>query len=185
MEKYKAIAADSARCIGCTNCMRKCPKQEIRERNGKASINYDRCIGGGNCGRACPTHAIHTQNDCFEILQQYKFNVALLPSCFYAQFEHIVDPEIILNSLKNIGFDHVYEVARAADILSVKKREAFVCDEVNKPLISTACPACVELILTRYQCLKGNLSTQLPPLALAAKLAREEAHALANLPDDR
>lgn len=183
MEKYKAIFLDTDKCLGCTNCMKKCPTQAIRVRNGKASINYDRCIGCGNCVRACPSHAITPKYDSFDILQNYKYNVALVPSCFYVQFQHIFDPEVILNSLKNIGFDYVYEVSRASDILSVLKREMFVIDEVNKPVISTVCPACVELILTRYQTLKGNLSYHLPPLALSAKLAREEAKRKCGLPD--
>lgn len=182
-EKYKAIVFDNSKCVGCTHCMRKCPTQAIRVRNGKASINYDRCINCGNCVRACPNHAIHTQCDSYEDLKKYKFNVALVPSCLYAQFPHINSPKLIFNSMRNIGFDHAYEVARAADILSILKREMFIADDYKPPIISDICPACVELILTRYPSLKEHLIDFLPPIGLAAKLAREEAKELSGLTD--
>ncbi|MEG1527850.1 MAG: [Fe-Fe] hydrogenase large subunit C-terminal domain-containing protein [Clostridia bacterium] len=180
---FKSIQLDTAKCVGCTNCMKKCPTQAIRVRQGKASINYDKCISCGNCVRACPSHAISAQCDGFDTLGNYKFNVALAPSCLFAQFPHLDDPDLILNGLYNIGFDHVYETARASDLLSLIKRETFIMGDCKTPAISTVCPACVELILTKYQCLKDNLVTHLPPLVLAAKEARAEARELSGLPD--
>ena len=88
------------------------------------------------------------------------------------------------NSLKNIGFDHVFEVARASDILSLLKRELFIMKDYKEaPVISNVCPACVELICSRYHSLADNLLDFLPPLGVAAKLAREEARGKSGLPD--
>lgn len=184
MDGFKSIVFDNDKCVGCTNCMKKCPTQAIRVRNGKASINYERCIACGNCVRSCPHYAIHTVCDDYSALSAYKFNVALVPSCLFAQFPHIDTPELTLNAMKNIGFDHVYEVARASDLLSMVKREEFIMGEVKKPAISVVCPACVELILTRYHVLKDNLLDHLPPLELAAKQARAEAREISGLPDN-
>lgn len=182
-DKFRSIVFDQSRCLGCTHCMRKCPTQAIRVRDGKAYVNYDRCISCGNCVRACPSHAITTRFDTFDILNGYKYKVALMPSVFYAQFPHINEPELVLNSLHNIGFDYVFEVARAADMLSLLKREMFIMGDVKTPVISTVCPACVELILTKYQCLRDNLIDDLPPLLLSAKMARDEVKKLTGLKD--
>ena len=175
---------DADKCKGCINCMRKCPVQAIRVRNGKASIDYDKCISCGNCIRSCPNRAISARYDSYDILNGYRYRVALLPSCMYGQFPHIYDAKLILNSLKNIGFDHVFEVARASDILSLLKRELFIMKDYKEaPVISNVGPACVELICSRYHSLADNLLDFLPPLGVAAKLAREEAREKSGLPD--
>ena len=77
---------DADKCKGCINCMRKCPVQAIRVRNGKASIDYDKCISCGNCIRSCPNRAISARYDSYDILNGYRYRVALLPSCMYGQF---------------------------------------------------------------------------------------------------
>ena len=52
----------------------------------------------------------------------------------------------------------------------------------QKPLISAACPVCVELILIRFHELADNLIKVLPPLEISAKLAREKAMKETGLP---
>lgn len=56
-------------------------------------------------------------------------------------------------------------------------------DYKEAPVISNVCPACVELICSRYHSLADNLLDFLPPLGVAAKLAREEARGKSGLPD--
>lgn len=185
MKDFRAVSLDATKCIGCTHCMRKCPIGAIRVRDGKASIDYEKCIFCGNCIKVCPTHALNARYDTYEILNGYKFKVALLPSCLYGQFPHIFSPQLVLNSLKNIGFDHVYEVARASDILAIIMREKFVMKEFeHMPAINNNCPACVDLIQKRFPTLIDNLIDLLPPALLAAKLAREEAREISGLPDE-
>lgn len=36
--------------MGCTNCIKRCPTQAIRVRDGKAQIITERCIDCGSCG---------------------------------------------------------------------------------------------------------------------------------------
>ena len=64
---------DADKCKGCINCMRKCPVQAIRVRNGKASIDYDKCISCGNCIRSCPNRAISARYDSYDILNGYRY----------------------------------------------------------------------------------------------------------------
>lgn len=183
-ENFHAICTDPSKCLGCTNCLKTCPTGAIRVYDGKATIDYDKCIYCGNCVRSCPSRAIVARGDDFDLLGNYKFNVAIMSSCLYAQFPHLFTPELILNALHNIGFDYVYEEARASDILSMLKREMFVAEDINSPVISTVCPSCVQLILNRYHSLEDNLIDHLAPLCLAGKEARAIAKEMSGLTDE-
>ena len=74
-----------------------------------------------------------------------------------------------------MGFDDVVEVSKGAEILSSATREMFENGELKRPVISSACPAVVRLIRTRFPNLLGNLLPTCAPIDLAAKIAREKA----------
>ena len=57
MSKLHAVRLNRDLCMGCTNCIKRCPTEAIRVRDGKAVIFEDRCIDCGECIRACPHHA--------------------------------------------------------------------------------------------------------------------------------
>jgi len=40
---YHSVTLDEEKCKGCTNCIKRCPAEAIRVRNGKARI-IDRCV---------------------------------------------------------------------------------------------------------------------------------------------
>ncbi|MBN2038247.1 MAG: DUF362 domain-containing protein [Chitinispirillaceae bacterium] len=40
-------------CVACGQCVRRCPKNAIVMKTGKAVIDYDRCVGCGQCIAAC------------------------------------------------------------------------------------------------------------------------------------
>ena len=54
---YHSVRLDADKCQGCTNCIKRCPTQAIRVRNGKAIILEGRCIDCGECVKICPHHA--------------------------------------------------------------------------------------------------------------------------------
>ena len=56
-ENFHSVKLDKDKCKGCTNCIKNCPTEAIRVRNGKAYIINDRCIDCGECIRVCPYHA--------------------------------------------------------------------------------------------------------------------------------
>ena len=57
MPKLHSVQLNRDLCVGCTNCIKKCPTEAIRVRDGKAQNRRDRCIDCGECIRACPHHA--------------------------------------------------------------------------------------------------------------------------------
>lgn len=56
-EILHSVKLDIDKCIGCTDCIKRCPTEAIRVRNGKAHIMNERCIDCGMCIRVCRNHA--------------------------------------------------------------------------------------------------------------------------------
>ena len=173
---YHSVILDEEKCKGCTNCMKHCPTEAIRVRNGKAAIISERCIDCGECIRVCPQHAKKARYDSFDLLNNYRYNVALPAPSFYAQFPKIDDVNMILTGLKKIGFDDVFEVALAAQTVTRHTKKLFEENKVpKKPVISSACPAVIKLIRIRFPNLIDNVLPIMAPVDLAAKVARSIA----------
>lgn len=176
MNTYEhSVLLSADKCIGCTTCVRHCPTEAIRIRDGRAVINQGRCIDCGECIRACPQKAKKAVCNKLSDLDGYKWKIALPAPSLYAQFENLDDVDYVLTGLKQIGFDDVFEVSKAAEILSAYTRTYLDTPGVRKPVISTACPAVARLISLRFPSLEDNVLRLLPPMELAAKMARERA----------
>ena len=176
MSKYKhSVTLDISRCKGCTNCIKSCPTEAIRVRDGRATILVDRCIDCGECIRRCPYQAKKATYDKFENFADYKYKIALPAPALYGQFEDLDDVDYILTALLECGFDAVFEVSRAAEIITEYTRKYMKRDDLPHPVISSACPAIVRLVTMRFPYLRDNLLPILPPIEYAAMLARKEA----------
>ena len=172
---WHSVTLDKDACKGCTNCLKHCPTQAIRIQNGKAKILKERCIDCGECIRVCPYHAKKAVTDSFEILNNYKYNVALVAPAFCAQFSKTENIDLMLTALKKLGFDDIFEVARGAQKASEETRKLMASGELLSPTISSACPAVVRLIAIRFPNLIGNIIPLRAPMELAAVQARNDA----------
>ncbi len=181
---FHSVRLDADKCQGCTNCIKRCPTEAIRVRNKKAYIISDRCIDCGECIRVCPHHAKYAVSESFNELLNYKYRIALPAPALYGQFNNLENVDYVLTGLKKMGFDDVVEVSKGAELLSSATREMFENGELKKPVISSACPAVVRLIRTRFPNLLGNLLPACAPIDLAAKIAREEAKKKTNYTDE-
>lgn len=179
---FHAVTLDKDLCVGCTNCIKRCPTQAIRVRGGKAQIISERCIDCGECVRVCPHHAKKARHDEMSMLKNYRYTVALPAPALYGQFNHLDDIDIVLTGLKHLGFDDVFEVSRAAEIVSDATRLLLSDGRLTKPVISSACPAVVRLIRVRFPDLCAHVLPVKAPMEVAAMLAREEAVAKTGLP---
>ncbi len=172
-------------CMGCINCIKRCPTQAIRVRNGKAVITKEFCIDCGECIRICPHHAKEATYDSPEIMKNFEYTVALPAPSLYGQFNHLEDVNIVLTALKKMGFDDVFEVSGAAELVSEISRQ-FVEEHKEKwPIISTACPTVVRLIQVRFPNLIEHLLPVCAPVDLAASMAREKAMRVTGLPSEK
>ncbi len=171
------VILDTEKCKGCVACMKRCPTEAIRVRNGKAIIHYERCIGCGECVRICPHNAKKATFDSLDMLEdkKFKYRVALPAPSLYGQFENLENLNYLVEGLLSIGFDDVFEVARGAELVSEISRKLFDNKNLKLPVISTACPAVVELIMLRFHDLADKLLPVLTPADVSAKIAREEA----------
>ena len=176
MQNYEhSVLLDTSKCTGCTTCLRHCPTEAIRIKDGHAVINSDRCIDCGECIRVCPHKAKKAVCSKLESMDRFKWKIALPAPTLYGQFDNLDDIDCVLAGLLKIGFDDVYEVSKAAELVSAYTRLYLKTDGITKPAISSACPVVMRLIALRYPSLNDNIIHMLPPMEVAARLARERA----------
>jgi iron only hydrogenase large subunit-like protein len=184
-EFFTSVHLKEELCMGCINCIKRCPTQAIRVRNGKAVITKEFCIDCGECIRICPHHAKEAIYDPLEIMKQYEYTVALPAPSLYGQFNHLDDINIVLTALKKMGFNDVYEVSGAAELVSEISRNYVQNHKDKWPIISTACPTVVRLIQVRFPNLIEHLLPVSAPVDLAASLASLAAMQKTGLPREK
>lgn len=172
---FHSVTLNEEECRGCTNCIKRCPTEAIRVRKSKARIIKERCIDCGECIRVCPYHAKKAITDSIDIIKNYKHKIALPAPTLYGQFSLKHSRNRILTALKTIGFDDVYEVARAAEIVTDATKKLISKGDYKKPAISSACPAVVRLIQVRFPNLIDNIIKIESPMEVAAKMAKNKA----------
>ena len=176
MHTYEhSVLLDGSKCTGCTTCLKHCPTEAIRIQNGHAVINQERCIDCGECIRFCPHKAKKAVFSKLETMKRFKYKIALPAPTLYGQFDNLDDVDYVLDGLLKIGFDDVFEVSKAAELVSAYTRLYLKTDGIKKPIISSACPVVVRLIGLRFPSLSENILHMLPPMEVAARLAREKA----------
>jgi len=168
-----SVILDEEKCIGCTDCIKRCPTEAIRVRNSKAVITDARCIDCGMCIRVCRNHAKKANTDPLKTINKYSFKVAIPAPTLYTQFDKVLDPNIVLTALKKIGFDEVFEVAYGADIITNFTKEYLKDKSYQKPVISSACPAIVKLIQIRFPSLIDNIMPIISPKEAVARFAKK------------
>ncbi len=176
MNKYEhSVYLDVSKCNGCTTCLKHCPTEAIRIRDNHAVINEARCIDCGECIRVCPHNAKKAKCSKLSAMDKFKWKIALPAPTLYGQFDNLDDIDYVLDGLLKIGFDDVFEVAAAAELVSAYTRQYLKNENVKKPAISSACPVILRLIGLRFPSLKENIIHMLPPMEVAAMLARDKA----------
>ena len=166
---FHSIRIDTEKCDGRMKCMRTCPTQAIRIRDGKATIIDEKCIDCGECITVCPHDAIIPLTDPFGELSKFRHTVAMPSPALYAQFGREILPEKILSGIKKLGFDDAFDLALTCGEVSFAIQEYLREYKGPKPLISIACPTVVRLIQVKYPELIDQLIPLEPPRELAAR----------------
>ena len=181
---FHSVTLDTEKCKGCTNCIKRCPVEAIRVRDGKAMIVEERCIDCGECIRECPNHAKIAVTDTLDKLSEYYYNIALPAPSFFGQFKEQVNIEDLLAAFSGIGFDEVFEVALAAEIVGHAVHEYLNDYKGKRPIFSSACPAVLRLMQIKYPDLLDQVAPFLTPMEVAARLAKEDAARRIGVPYD-
>lgn len=183
---YLCSIVDAEKCKGCTNCVKNCPTEAIRVRKGTSVTLEDQCINCGNCVRICPNHAKRALTDPLDLsrLREFKDTIALISPVIYSQFQHLMPPGKILNAVKSLGFDDVFQESIGSDAYAAAVKELLKSGQLKKPVISAVCPAVTRLIQIRFPSLIENIVPLLSPMEIAAKLAREQVSRKKGIPQD-
>ena len=176
MHDYEhSVLLDSSKCTGCTTCLKHCPTEAIRIRDGHAVINNNRCIDCGECIRVCQNKAKKAVLGKLSSMDRFKWKIALPAPTLYGQFDNLDEVDYVLDGLIKIGFDEVCEVSKAAELVTAYTRLYLKLEGVKKPAISSACPVITRLISLRFPSLSEHIIHMLPPMEVAARLAKDNA----------
>lgn len=185
MERKHYVTLEEEKCRGCFNCVKNCPTEAIRVRDGKAHILDERCIDCGECLRICPYHAKVGISDSIDKLTGFKYVIALPSSSLFGQFRAGVSVGRVISALLAIGFHEVHDLTRGFRAIEVATmeliREKRAREDFSGPLISSFCPAVVRLIQIRFPSLLEYLTPLISPVETAARLVREERSLLLGL----
>ena len=173
---YASIYLENEKCVGCTRCMQRCPTEAIRIRDGKATILRERCVDCGECIRICPRHAMKARVDTLsEALGKYKYTIALPAQALYGQFPGVRTRAPILEGLLRIGFDSVFEVAAAAEVMSAVTHYELNYGSIPHPIITTDCPVILRIVRIRFPSLLPHLLNYRSPMEVAARWSKRLA----------
>ena len=191
-EDHKAHI-DTDKCKNCGKCKEACPYNAIlklvvpceeacpvnaikKDGKGRANIDHSLCISCGKCIGACPFGAIMVRRQILEVLKllHTKKLVALIAPSITGQFGASIGK--ITTALKQIGFEHIFEVALGADITAKKEAEEFENKlVVNKQqfMTTSCCHAYIRLVKKHLEKLKPFVSDTYTPMHYTAEIANQ------------
>lgn len=179
-----SIMLDKDKCRGCTYCMKRCPTQAIRLKEGKASIDIKKCIHCGECVKVCPYEAYSAEAVESHKEKYYKCRIAIPSTTVYGQFPKGTQICNVQNAILKLGFDYVYDESWAAELVAKAIKRKIEENGDIRPFISSNCPSTVRLIKIRYPSLMEHLISLDAPMEVAAKLARIRAKEIFDLKDE-
>lgn len=184
---------DHKKCVNCGLCMKNCPFHAIiyvpvpceescpveaitKDSEGIEHIDPKKCIYCGKCMVACPFGAIMEKSHFIEIFSAIKSPkkvVAMVAPAIAGQFRAKL--ENILGAIRQLGFDHVIEVARGADLTTTHEAEEFKEKMAEgQPFMTTSCcPSYTSLVNKHLPEIKPFVSTTGTPLHYTAEIARK------------
>ena len=184
--RQHSVVLNPKLCKGCVNCIKHCPNQAIRIRNGKARIIEDKCIDCGECVRNCPHHAQVVLTDNLSELFNNDINIAIVSPTLVAQFPVESDQEAIMQSFIDIGFSDVYDMGIAYEYVAQAKANYLLkADNKRRPLISAHCPVVNRLIQIKFPEIIRQMMPILPVIEVAAIQARAQAAKRFNVEPDK
>jgi len=171
------------RCEGRLACMRACPTEAIRVRNGKVRINPLLCIDCGECITACRQGAIRARSDNLERIQLYPYKVAVPSPTLFGQFPLTVTPADVIRGLLDIGFDEVWDVSIEAELVGRAIKDYLADYNGPRPLISSMCPVVVRLIQVSYPEMVKQIIPIQPPREIAGRELKKRISVEKGIPE--
>lgn len=175
------IRVNEAHCRDCYKCLRSCPVKAIRMERApfsqqlRARVDESRCVLDGRCIAECPQRAKGVRPSYPNVRSLIAGNddvwVSLAPS-FVAAFPNL-RPGQVLAGLYKLGFAGIRETAVAAEWVAAAHHK--IAEKAQKPVITSSCPAIVNLIEMYIPGMLPNLAPIVSPMIAHARLLKKEA----------
>jgi iron only hydrogenase large subunit-like protein/nitrogen-specific signal transduction histidine kinase len=176
-KKYtKLVYTVKDRCRVCYTCVRECPVKAIRIYNGQAEVIAERCIACGNCVRVCSQDAkvfIDSREQVKILLKGDRPVYAVIAPSFPAEFKEIDDYRILVDMVKQLGFDKVIEVSFGADMVA-REYNKLLIGNGGKHYITSDCPAIVNYIENYHPNLVSSLAPIASPMVALCRVIRKK-----------
>ena len=201
-ESSCSIRRDNNRCILCGRCIKMCNdvqtvnaiQQNFRGFNTMVTpplghtMKESACVNCGQCVIACPTGALTEKSDIQHVIDALNTPGKILiaqtaPSiratigeCFGMAPGHNVTGKMV-NALRMIGFNKVFDTNLGADITIVEEATEFIRrlqsgNPKDLPMITTCCPAWIKFGEQFYFDELNHMSTCKSPQAILASLIK-------------
>jgi iron only hydrogenase large subunit-like protein len=173
MNARDPVYTEKVECRDCYKCVRSCVVKAIGVVNDHATVVPERCIACGLCVEACPAGAKRVRNDLGKakaLLATGRPLYASLAPSFVSEFPRIT-PAALVHGLRRLGFAGVSETALGAEEVSAEVA-ARLRTEVPEVLVSSACPAVVELLAKYLPAFAGHITGLTSPVMAHCRLLR-------------
>ena len=171
---FHALQVKPQKCVGCMKCVRVCPTEALRIRNGKVQLDENRCIDCGRCITACKYGALLPWSDKLEVMNKKKYKVAILSTAFAGQFSSSIGYTTAKKTLFYLDFDEVLEESMISELYGEMIHQYIKDHPKTRPILSSNCPAVVRLIQVRFPSLLPNLLHLESPMSVLAMYYRQK-----------
>jgi iron only hydrogenase large subunit-like protein len=154
---FHAIKLDNLKCKSCMHCVRICPTEALRIRDGVINLDGTRCVDCGKCVKVCPFGAITSYSDPLSSIDPFRYKVAIVSAAYAGQFSEDIDYATTLKALYYLGFDQVIEESQISDVMVKMTRDYIQTHKDIRPILSSNCPAVIRLIQVRFPSLLHNI----------------------------
>ncbi len=176
------IKTNEAKCRDCYKCVRSCSLKAICIKSGPynpydirthAQVIEESCVQCGHCTVVCPQKAKVVKSDLEEVKnllcnESIRVVASVAPS--YPVQLPLPQPLVFPALLKKLGFFHVGLTAVGAELISLKHHYI----EAPVPVISSACPAVVNLVELHYPELIPYLSPLVSPMIAHGRVLKKQ-----------
>jgi len=180
---FHALQVKTQKCVACMKCVRVCPTEALRIRDGKVQLDETRCIDCGRCITACKYGALIPWSDTLEITKAKKYKVAIISTAYASQFSDKVSYPTAKKALFRLGFDEVLEESMITEYYGKMIKDYLKSHPQTRPVLSSNCPAVVRLIQVRFPSLLPNVLHLESPMSVLAMYYRQKMHLENNIPD--